>query len=68
MMRVVLKNIGIVFSVISIMLVCFACSSGKPIIDYGVEAVISEQNEDVNFSFEKDIDTKPKSNVQTKKD
>ena len=68
MMRVVLKNIGIVFSVISIMLVCFACSSGKPIIDYGVEAVISEQNEDVNFSFEKDIDTKPKSNIETKKD
>ena len=68
MIKIIFKKISIVFSAVSIIIVIFACSSGKPIIDYGVEAVISEQNEDVNFSFEKDIDTKPKSNVQTKKD
>lgn len=51
------------------MLLVFATScSNQQIINYGVEVVETEENEAVEFSFEKKIDTKPKSTVVTKKD
>lgn len=48
-------------------IVMTACSN-QQIINYGVEVVETEANEAVEFSFEKNIDTKPKSTVVTKKD
>lgn len=44
-----------------------ACSDGQ-IINYGVEVVETEENPAIEFSFEKNVDEKPKSNVITKKD
>lgn len=46
----------------------FSCTKRQQIINYGVEVVESEENQEIDFSFEKNIETKPKSNVQTKKD
>lgn len=45
----------------------FACSN-QPIINYGVEVVETVENEAVEFSFEKNVDTKQKSRVMTKKE
>ena len=59
------KNINIF-----LIILCFfvtSCSN-QQIINYGVEVVETEENEAVEFSFEKNIDTKPKSTVVTKKD
>lgn len=67
-MKSVIKKISLFMALILVPIELAACSNGKQIIDYGVEAVASDQNEDIDFSFEKDIDTKPKSNIETKKD
>lgn len=45
-----------------------ASCSNQQIINYGVEVVETEENDAVMFSFEKNIETKPKSTVVTKKD
>lgn len=45
-----------------------ASCSNQQIINYGVEVVETEENDAVKFSFEKNIETKPKSTVITKKD
>ena len=67
-MKSVIKKISLFMALILVPIELAACSNGKQVIDYGVEAVASDQNEDIDFSFEKDIDTKPKSNIETKKD
>ena len=59
------KRITIIL--VLLMMTNVACSS-RQIINYGVEVVESEENESMQFSFEKDIETKPKSNVVTKKE
>ena len=53
---------------LSIFMITISSCSNQQIIDYGVEVVETEDNDAVKFSFEKDIDTKPKSTVVTKKD
>ncbi|MBQ2204702.1 MAG: sugar fermentation stimulation protein [Lachnospiraceae bacterium] len=45
----------------------FSCSDNMQIIDYGVEVVETVENENIEFSFEKDIINETKSQVQTKK-
>ena len=64
--RVLKQNIIIVFVLILAPFI-FSCGN-QHIINYGVEVVETEPNEDIQFSFEKTIDTKPKSTVVTKKD
>ena len=63
-----IKKVILYILILVVSQVAFSCSPDKQIINYGVEVVESEENQDIEFSFEKDIDTKPKSNVQTKKD
>lgn len=58
-----LISIAVVLSFIALT----SCSN-QQIINYGVEVVETEELEAVEFSFEKNIDTKPKSSVVTKKD
>ena len=63
------KSIKKFIALFASMLLVFATScSNQQIINYGVEVVETEENEAVEFSFEKKIDTKPKSTVVTKKD
>lgn len=59
-----------IFILIVLMLdALFLCScSNQQIINYGVEVVETEQNNAIEFSFEKKVDSKPKSQVVTKKD
>ena len=58
----------IIFYLLLSMLIVETSCSNQQIINYGVEVVETEENEAVEFSFEKNIDSKPKSNVVTKKD
>ena len=58
-----------IISIFVIMLLIFTTScSNQQIINYGVEVVETEEDDAIEFSFEKKIDTKPKSTVVTKKD
>lgn len=66
--KIIFKKICIVLVSTLILLGLFSCGNSRQIIDYGVEAVVPEQNEDINFSFEKSVDARPKSNIETKKD
>ena len=61
-----LKKIISIF--VSMILALVSGCSNQQIINYGVEVVETEENEAVEFSFEKKIDTKPKSTVVTKRD
>ena len=61
------KSIKKFIALFASMLLVFATScSNQQIINYGVEVVETEENEAVEFSFEKKIDTKPKSTVSSK--
>ena len=63
----IIKKINIFILIVAVLSMA-SCKSHGQIINYGVEAVIDNESDEVNFSFEKDIDTRPKSNVETKKD
>ncbi|MBO6119110.1 MAG: sugar fermentation stimulation protein [Lachnospiraceae bacterium] len=59
----------IFISIVLMLDALFLCScSNQQIINYGVEVVETEQNNAIEFSFEKKVDSKPKSQVVTKKD
>lgn len=62
----IIKKIILVIVLSSIVL--NSSCSNQQIINYGVEVVESEENDEFMFSFEKNIETKPKSTVVTKKD
>lgn len=65
-MKKVFKKFIAVF--VSMILIFATSCSNQQIINYGVEVVETEENDAIEFSFEKKIDTKPKSTVVTKKD
>ena len=65
-MKKVFKKFIAVFA--SMILIFATSCSNQQIINYGVEVVETEENDAIEFSFEKKIDTKPKSTVVTKKD
>ena len=53
---------------IIISVVFLSCKSSESIINYGVEVVETDVNETIEFSFEKNVESGPKSTVITKKD
>lgn len=61
-----IKKIFIYILVFSTFIIS-SCSD-EPIIKYGVEVVETEESDAIDFSFEKNIDTEPKSKVVTKKE
>ena len=67
-MRLLYKKLSLCLSLMLIALSLVSCSGNHQIINYGMEAVIDEKSDDINFSFEKDIDARPKSSIETKKD
>ncbi len=68
-MRKYLKKLKKVISFLSLFsFVLMSSCQSHEIISYGVEVVETEAKDAIEFSFEKDIDTKPKSNIITKKD
>ena len=63
-----IQKLSLLLSLVLLSMQLASCNGNRQIINYGVEAVIDEQNDEVNFSFEKDIDSRPQSNIETKKD
>lgn len=62
----VIKKISLLL-ILSLFVFGTSCSN-QQIINYGVEVVETEENDAVEFSFEKNVETKPRSTVVTKKD
>ena len=67
-MRLRIKKIIISIILLIAISLNSSCAKNEKIINYGVEVVEPEENQDIEFSFEKDVEAKPKSTIQTKKD
>ncbi len=65
-MKKALKKI--IVNILLVSMPIISSCQNKQIIKYGVEVVETEAKDAIAFSFEKDIDTKPRSKVVTKKD
>lgn len=65
-----IKNLRMIrlIVVLAIFLLLTSCEVNKEIISYGVEVVETEEVKEEEFSFEKDIVSKPQSVIRTKKD
>lgn len=66
-MKKVYKKI-ISLLILSTIVVLFSCKNNSPVLDYGVEVVETVERETKEFSFEKNVDSGPKSEVLTKKE
>lgn len=62
------KKIIAIFLLLIMSINLFSCKDSDSIIEYGVEVVETKANDDVKFTFEKNVDSGPKSKITTKKD
>lgn len=67
-MKKVYKKIISILIIISTTVVLFSCKNNSPVLDYGVEVVETAERETKEFSFEKNVDSGPKSEILTKKE